>query len=86
MAVASATFDTSTGMLAFLDASGNNIGNMHFAGNATGLVLDRTSSPSMIAIHDTGANAAPQGPGTIPLTFQSGEIGQWRLPVHQWLG
>jgi hypothetical protein len=36
IAAASATFDTSTGMLAFLDASKDNIGNMDFAGMPAG--------------------------------------------------
>src|SRR5271165_7023074 len=47
-----------------------------FRRHASGLVLDRTSSPNMIAVHDVGANAAPQGPRTNP--FRSN--GQWRFP------
>jgi hypothetical protein len=36
IAAASATFDTSTDMLAFLDASKDNVGNMDFAGMPAG--------------------------------------------------
>jgi hypothetical protein len=60
------SFDTSTGMLSPFDGSGNDVGDMHFAGNASGLTLTQTNS--FLAIHDTQAN---NNPGNIPLTLHA---------------
>jgi hypothetical protein len=69
MTTASASFDTTTGMLSLLDASGNDLGDFHFAGDASGLYVNRISSAGFVTINDTdqsfGAN------GNIPITFHT---------------
>jgi len=66
MTAARATFDTSTGMLSIFDGNGKDLGNLHFAGNASGLFLDMQGG--VLSIHDTGANPYQ---GNVPITFHS---------------
>jgi probable HAF family extracellular repeat protein len=72
--VAKGSFDTTTGMLSLLNASGTDIGNVHFAGVATGLRLTqepaRGSSSAYLAINDQGTSGNGAG-GNIPLTFHT---------------
>jgi hypothetical protein len=65
-AVTSGGFDTSTGMLSLFNAAGTDVGDMHFAGNASGLTLTQTAAD--LIIRDVQANN-PQG--NIPLTFHA---------------
>ncbi len=67
---ASATFDTSTGMLSLLDASGKDLGDLHFAGNVSGLRLNAIPLNGLgyIAINDAGSGGVQ---GNIHLTFHS---------------
>jgi hypothetical protein len=51
MDVASGTFDTSTDVLSLLTASGTTVGSLHFAGDASGLVMNKLPS-GVLAIND----------------------------------
>jgi hypothetical protein len=57
-------------MLSLLDASGNDLGDLHFAGNASGLRLNAIPLNGLgyVAINDAG-NGGVQG--NIHLTFHS---------------
>ena len=64
--VTKASFDTTTGMLSLLNNAGGDVGNIHFAGTATGLRLNfATFGGAHFALTD-GSTA---GQGNIPLTF-----------------
>jgi hypothetical protein len=67
MAAASATFDTSTGVLSILDASNHDIGDIHMAGDPSGLFLN-LSPGGVLNLHDTGGQSFQ---GNIPLTFHA---------------
>jgi hypothetical protein len=61
---ASASFDTTTGTLSFLDASKNDIGDWHFAGDASGLTLNTFAGGTLILADQPGSHE-----GNIPITF-----------------
>ena len=61
---ASASFDTTTGTLSFLDASKNDIGDWHFAGDASGLTLNMFAGGTVILADQPGSHG-----GNIPITF-----------------
>ena len=74
MSVAAGSFDTTTGVLSLLNSAGSDLGNIHFAGVATGLHLTqepaRGSSSAYLAINDQGTSGNGAG-GNIPLTFHA---------------
>lgn len=64
--VQSATFDTSTGILSFLNASGQTLYNpLHFSGNARGLNISTSSGMAVTITDHPGAGSV------IPITFTS---------------
>jgi hypothetical protein len=63
---ASASFDTTTGTLSFLDASKNDIGDWHFAGDASGLTLTMLGGGKLILADQPGAHG-----GNIPITYHT---------------
>jgi hypothetical protein len=67
MNVASASFDTSTGLLSFLNASSTPLASWHFSGDASGLVLNMTSSGLLVLTDETSSNHG----GNIPITFHA---------------
>jgi hypothetical protein len=68
LSVAKASFDTTTGMLSLLNSAGGDVGNIHFAGTATGLRLNsETFGGAHLAIND----GSTPGQGNIPLTFHA---------------
>jgi hypothetical protein len=66
MAVASGTFDTSTGVLSLLNAGGTDLGDFHLAGDASGIVLNMRAG-GILAINDHPSASQ----GNIGLTFHS---------------
>jgi hypothetical protein len=64
--VASASFDTTTGTLSFLNASKNDIGDWHFGGDASGLTLNMLANGTLALADQPGSHG-----GNIPITFHT---------------
>ncbi len=60
---ASASFDTTTGTLSFLDAAKKDIGDWHFGGDASGLTLNMFAGGKLILADQPGSHG-----GNIPIT------------------
>jgi hypothetical protein len=72
MDVAKGSFDTTTGMLSLLNSAGADLGDIHFAGDPSGLHLTQVPAfpghSAHLAINDQGTSGDGAG-GNIPLTF-----------------
>jgi hypothetical protein len=67
VSVTSATFDTSTGTLSLMNANGADVGDLHLAGNAANITLNKVtvSGSTYVALNEGGA---PEQ-GNIPIKF-----------------
>jgi len=72
--VARGSFDTTTGVLSLVNSAGTDLGDIHFAGVASGLRLNQVPSigghSPHLAINDQGTSGNGAG-GNIPLTFHT---------------